>query len=205
MFGDVVAMCREIVAEIASEFAHEPMRVLAEVVQFALLAGAAWVVMFGFGKRKGFVANMLSERQSAIARRVERATHADEALADAKREAASLARDGRAQARDIVARAKQESSELEAAARAETDADCARIEERAEAALSTERQEVQLELREKLVDLVSSATRTILNEKLTVSEQRRLIEAAVSGSVAASGTAHREARVAARDTVSKGA
>ena len=43
-----------------------------------------------------------------------------------------------------------------------------------------------LELREQLVDLVSSATRSIMNEKLTVSEQRTLIENTIAESVNAS-------------------
>ncbi len=52
--------------------------------------------------------------------------------------------------------------------------------------MSTERQEMLLELREQLVDLVSSATRSIMNEKLTVSEQRTLIENTIVESVNAS-------------------
>ena len=46
---------------------------------------------------------------------------------------------------------------------------------------STEQQEMLLELREQLVELVSSATRSIMNEKLTVSEQRTLIENTIVG------------------------
>ena len=47
--------------------------------------------------------------------------------------------------------------------------------------MSTEQQEMLLELREQLVDLVSSATRSIMNEKLTVAEQRTLIENTIVG------------------------
>lgn len=186
MFGSLAEMYSEILTEIAAEFAHAPLRLFAEVMQFAVLLGIVWVVAIGFGKRRGFVANMLTERRERVAAHVETASHADKALADAKREAAATARAARATAREIVLQAKKECAEIEQTAHAETDADCARIEERAEAALSTERQEMLLELREQLVDLVSTATRSIMNEKLTVSEQRTLIENTIAESVNAS-------------------
>jgi F0F1-type ATP synthase membrane subunit b/b' len=185
MLGNYAEMYREIISAIAEELAQDPMRVVAEVIQFVVLLAIVWVVAIGFGKRRGFVANMLTERRAAVAGRVESGSHADERLASAHREATATTRAGRAAARELVARAKKECVEIEATARAETDADCARIQERAEAALATEREEMALELRERLVDLVSSATRSIMNEKLSVAEQRALIESAIAGSVAA--------------------
>ncbi len=102
MFGSLAGMYSEIVTEIATELAHAPLRFVAEVVQFAVLLGIVWVVAIGFGKRRGFVANMLTERRERVAAHVETASHADKALADAKREAAATARTARATAREIV-------------------------------------------------------------------------------------------------------
>jgi F-type H+-transporting ATPase subunit b len=205
VFGSLAGMYSEIVQEIGAELANEPLRIFAEVMQFAVLLAIVWVVAVGFGKRRGFVVNMLTERQERVAAHVETASHADKALADAKREAAATARSARATAREIVLRAKKECVEIEESAHAETDADCARIEERAEAALSTERQEMLLELREQLVDLVSSATRSIMNEKLTVSEQRTLIENTITESVNASAGMDARIQMLAAESTPEGA
>jgi F0F1-type ATP synthase membrane subunit b/b' len=189
MLTSLTAMITEVAAELGVEITNAPMRMVAEVFQFVVLMVIIWVVAIGFGKRKGFVANMLTERQVALAARVESSSHAEKTLADSRHEAAAVIRSGRAKARAIVSEAKKECAEMEAAARAETDTECARISERAESALVTETQEMQLELREQLVDLVSSATRSIMNEKLTVSEQRTLIENTIMESVGRSGEA----------------
>ncbi len=189
MFGNLAEMYAEILTEIGAELAQDPMRVVAEVVQFLLLAGIVWVVALGFGKRRGFVANMLAERRDRVEARIEGSELADQSLADARREAAAITRAARAKARELVGQAKKEAVQIEQATREETDADAARIAERAEAALATEQQEMLLELRERLVDLVSSATRSIMNERLSVSEQRALIEGAIAESVVAGGGA----------------
>ena len=203
MFGNIAQFVHEIVLEISAEVIHEPLRLVAEIVQFALLIGIVWVVAIGFGKRKGFVANMLTERQAKVAARLDRASQAETVLAEAKREATSTTRSAMAKARELVAQAKRECEEIDKAARAEADAECARITERAESALATEQQEMLLELREQLVELVSSATRSIMNEKLTVAEQRTLIENNIVGSMKASSKS-RGAKAAA-GAVSKGA
>lgn len=202
MFERIAGMVEEIAAEIGIEITHVPLRILAEVVQFAILVGIVWFVAIGFGKRRGFVANMLTERAQRTAARVEGASLAEATLAEARHQATKITRAGRAKAREIVAQVKKECVQIESTARAETDVECARIEERAESALSTEQQEMLLELRDQLIDLVSSATRAIMNEKLTVAEQRTLIENSIAGSMAASsGT---DGRIAAR-SVTKGA
>jgi F0F1-type ATP synthase membrane subunit b/b' len=186
VFEPFFATAHEIYAEIGAEILHYPVRILAEVIQFLILVGLIWVVAIGFGKRRGFVANMLSERHEYTRARVEEASHAEGALEAAKHEAAAIARAARSEARTLVAQAKHDADEIEATARAETETEVARIAERSEAALTTEREEMLLELRDQLVELVSSATRAIMNEKLTVAEQRKLIEEGIVDSVSAS-------------------
>lgn len=186
MFGAIFETVREIYTEIGAEIANYPLRILAEVVQFVILCGIVWVVAVGVGKRRGFVANMLTERHGHTLARVDQASHAAETLETARRQAASTARAARSQARELVAQAKRDAEEIEKTAREQTDTDVRRIAERAEAALTTEMQEMQLELREQLVELVSSATRAIMNEKLTVAEQRKLIEEGIVGGVSTS-------------------
>ena len=205
MLGSIFEFYHEILTEMATELAVEPMRIIAENIQFAVLMAIVWVVAIGFGKRRGFVANMLSERRERIAARVESASHAEKQLEDSKHSAATTTRTARAKARAIVVEAKKECAEIETTTQAETDAECRRIEERAESALATEQQEMLLELREQLVELVSSATRSIMNEKLTVSEQRTLIENTIVGSMESSASSEARLAALAAGSVPKGA
>jgi F0F1-type ATP synthase membrane subunit b/b' len=179
----IAEMFGKIATDIGAEAVAAPMRIVAEVAQFAVLLTIVYVVAVGFGKRKGFVANMLTERRDSVAARIEAASHVDE----------------------VVAQAKHECSEIENAAHAETDADCSRIQERAESALTTEQQEMMLELREQLVELVSSATRAIMNEKLTISEQRTRIENTIVGSMSMSANHDAATAVMAGQSAAKGA
>jgi len=177
-----VVAVEEIFAEVVAEIAADPWAFVAEVVQFLVLVAVVWVVAFGFGKRKGFVKNMLAERASTVEARLVGASHADEDLAQARKDAASTVRSANAEARRLIAEAKQDADDLEAKARAEADAEAERLVDRARAALETERAEMQLEMREALVDLVAQSTRSIMNEKVPVARQRKLIESAISSS-----------------------
>lgn len=205
MFGKIPEFLHEIAVEIGTEVVTQPSRLFAEVVQFAVLLGIVWVAAFGFAKRRGFVANMLAERRSRVEARVEGASHAEKSLADSKQEAAATIRAGRAKARETIAHTKKECEEIGRTAHAETDAECSRIQDRAQSALSTEQQEMLLELREQLVELVSSATRSIMNEKLTVAEQRKLIENTIVGSVRASKNPDARTEALAAGSVPEGA
>ena len=205
MLMNIVGFLHEIFVEIAAEIQADPGRLMAELVQFAVLAAIVWVVAVGFGKRKGFVANMLLERGKRVAVRLEGASHAEQYLAESRQSATATTRAARAKARAVVASTKKECAELEASTRAEADAECLRIHERAESALATEQIEMVLELREQLVDLVSSATRSIMNEKLTIAEQRALIESGIVGSMSASSSSDAHRASLAAQPVSRGA
>ena len=191
MLHGIIVAFEEILTEMGSEVVHAPLRLALEVVQFALLAGVVWVVAVGFGQRRGFVANMLTDRETKVNERLQVASHAAENLTHAKQVAALKTRTANSEARRILADAKLEADEIETQARNEAEAEAKRITDRAEAALSTELAEMHLEIREALVDLVAGATRSIINEKMSVAEQRALIEGAIMDGVAKShaGTA----------------
>lgn len=174
---------QEILHEIAAEVTAAPLRLVAEVVQFFLLVVLVWVVAIGFGKRRGFVTNMLLERRSTLAARIETASASEAELDHAKQLSSLQLRTARTEGRRILAEARRESAEIEAQAASEADAEAGRILDRAEEALQTELAEMHLNIREELVEVVSQATRAVMNERLTVPEQRRLIETAVLSSV----------------------
>lgn len=176
-------MIGEIVGEVWHEVSAEPIRFAAEVVQFLILAGLVWFVAIGFGGRRGFVRNMLEERAETSEERLRRALGAQDELTHAKQLAALKVRTARAEARKIVADAKQSASAMESAERTQADSEAERILSRVDDALSAERDEMLAEVREELVEVVSQSTRQLLNERLTVAEQRRLIEEHVVASI----------------------
>ena len=116
---------------------------VAEVAQFAILVGIAWVVALGFGNRKGFVSNMLAERKRRVDEHVAEAAVSDERLAAAKKAAEDRTRGAEEECRTVLeaARADAESSERETCDAA--DAEAQRIAERAETALANERMQMQ--------------------------------------------------------------
>lgn len=178
-------MFEEIAAEMLHEYTAFPVRMIAEVVQFALLAAIVWVVAMGWGTRKGFVANMLSERAEKTRSDIEIVARAGEDLVAARQVSSERLDTARAEARKLVETARTDADRLESTAREEAAAEAQRTIERAKAALATENQEMRAELREELVSVVAQATRAILSEKMSVAEQRTAIESAIVSSIGA--------------------
>lgn len=167
--------------ELLLEISGDPGRFAIEVVQFVILVGIGYVVMFGFGKRKGMVVNMLSERRRRIADRVERAGHADDALAQAREAAAVRLEDARAEAAGILRGTRATAKASRRDTRAAVDAAADAIRARAAAVLDEEFAEMYVEIRDRLVGVVAQATRSLLNEGLSPQEQRELIQGVVAG------------------------
>ena len=199
MLHAIVQAFHEILVSMGEELTSAPLRVVAEFVQFAVLAAIVWVVGFGFGERRGFITNMLSERHIAVGECVQEALASEKSLVDAKRDAGEKERVARAEARRIVSEAKHDAEKTEQDARADAESEATLVTRRAETALVTERADMQLELRDRLIEAVASATRAIMDEQMTVSEQRTLIESAIAASVEPNG---RGKTVRAGETVS---
>lgn len=167
--------------ELVLEISADPGRFAIEVVQFFVLLAVGYVVMFGFGKRKGMVVNMLAERRRRIADRVERAGRADETLAVARADAATRLGDARTAASGILREARANAKASRRDIRAAADAEAEAIRTRAAAVLDEELAEMHVEIRDRLVGVVAQATRSMLNEGLSPQEQRELIQGVVSG------------------------
>ena len=192
-------MISQILSAIGNELVESPVRIIAEVSQFLILFAIIWVVAIGFGKRRGFVANMLSERKQQVRAQLDEAQGAEAHLLDATSAAAAREAAAAKEAERLVAEARAAAGDSSDRVHAETDAEAERIVERARTALANERTQMQADLSEQLVDLVSQATRSIMNEKLTVAEQRARIEDAITEGVAAAQPADsRRQRVRAR-------
>ena len=186
MIQQLMVVLQEIVAEAGQEVMANPWRMVAEVVQFVLLVGIVWIVAIGTRKRKGFIANMLTEREEHVRTRLEEASHAEQQLATSRRMASLKLRQANAEARKLVSGAQHEAEQMLAQASKDADTEAERVISRAESALDTERAEMELGIREELVDLVAQATRSIMSERVSLAEQRRLIEGAIVESVKSS-------------------
>lgn len=191
-------MIGELFAEIAHEITAEPMRFAVEVIQFVLLLLIVKAVALGFGKRKGFVTNILAERRNRIEARIEAASHSAERLADARRQAEERISVARGSAAHILLDARAEGRQVVQTALSQAAAETEAAQKRAQETLDTELEEMHVEVRDKLVDLVAGATRSILSETHTPSEQRALIQKAIS-----QGLDRMDAEVASAPTKSR--
>ena len=176
-------MFLELLSEIQHEITTDPVKFTIEVVQFALLLAIIWVVAVGFGKRRGFVKNMLIERRARVASELDMADGAEAALARAREEAEAAATGARAEAKRTLteARRRAKTERTSAAKAADTEAEALRAHGRQ--LLEMERQEMLANVRERLLEVVGSATRHILSERLSPAEQRALVQRAIMTSL----------------------
>lgn len=174
----------ELFAEIAHEIAVDPIKYIGEVIQFLLLAGIIYFVAIGLGKRRGMLVKMLDTRRERVAGALERARTADATLEEARGRATATAAAAKQEAAAIVrtarSTARTEKAAMLKAAQAEADA----AREHASKVLERELAEMYIESRDRLVDLVAQATRSVLNEGLSIAEQRELVQHAVLDGVA---------------------
>jgi F0F1-type ATP synthase membrane subunit b/b' len=174
--GDVIG---ELFSEVLHEISAHPQTFAIEVVQFVLLLLIVKVVAVGFGKRRGFVASMLAERRERVSVALTQAEDAPAALEEARRDAAAQVAAARSEAAGVLLAARADARSVLETTMAEADFQKDRMRAHAEETLATEFEEMHAEIRERLVDLVAGATRSILNESFAVSEQRALIQKAI--------------------------
>lgn len=172
-------MVLELFHEVGAEIAAEPVTFAIEVVQFVLLIAIVWVIAFGFGNRRGFVSNMLAERRNRVARELEEADGAEAVLETARCAADAAIAQARADAERQVADARTSAEERKAAAFEADEREAEAQREHARHLLEMEREEMLAEAREQLLEVVGSATRHILSERLSPAEQRALVQRAI--------------------------
>ncbi len=173
-------MATELIAEIGAEIAADPGKFVIEVVQFFVLLTIVWLVAFGAGKRKGFLAKSLDARRERLAERIDRAAGAEAELERCRNEARRILVEARQQSESILAEARGGGDRERAAARQATDEEVERIGRHARQVIESETAEMHVQMRDNLVELVAGATRSILNEGLSAQEQRELIQHSVA-------------------------
>lgn len=172
-------MLAEIAAQVIEEIVHEPWRLVIELAQFAVLVLIIKAVAFGFGKRRGMVVNMLAERRHRIEDELLLAEGREAGAAAAPDEAARIAAEAAADAKRLVAEAREQAAAERERILADADAEAVELERQATDALAHEREEVLGGVRDELLDVVTAATRQVLDEGYSPKEQRAMIEDAI--------------------------
>lgn len=175
----MLEMVSELFQEIKVEIAANPTTIIIEVVQFVILITIVWVVAFGVGKRSGFVKNMLKERRVKIASDLEMADGSGAALEAARQKAVADVAEAQASAKKTLTEARRKAKAERTAGAAAADRDVEALRDHAQQLLAMEHQEMLAEARERLLEVVGSATRHILSERISPAEQRALVQRAI--------------------------
>lgn len=172
-------MVAELFAEVGHDIATHSTTVIIEVVQFFILGAIVYAVGVGFGKRKGMMVGILARREERVASSLQAAEGADERLEQARADATRLVSEARHEAATVLVAARGEARQTRATMEADVQKQVADMRARADETLATELEEMEVDIRDRLVELVASATRSILNESYGVSEQRAMIQKAI--------------------------
>ena len=158
----------ELFREMLREITGRPAVFAAEVVQFLLLVG---IVLYLLRRSVG---PKLKERRERISAEVEKADRVEEAWAEARKQAAVIAAEARAQAERILEAAGIAVHEQRRAGLERIEQEAAGITRRAQEAIAAEKERVVREGADRLVELITQVTRRFLEEALSESDRRAL-------------------------------
>lgn len=173
----------EVWQEVWHEVTHEPLAVVIELAQFAILVLIIKLVALGTRNRRGVVVNMLGERKERVRRQLEEAAAHEREAAEAPARAKATAQLADEDRRVILAEAERHAATERERILAEADEQAAEIERQAADTLEHERAEVLGGVRDVLVDIVARATRQVLDEGYSPAEQREMIQSAIIASI----------------------
>ncbi len=170
------------------EIGLNPMKFGVEFIQFLLLLLGGYALIVGFGKRRGMLANAVDRQADRTKADLALVASAPSIVESARADAVRIREEATAEADGIVREATMQSTAIRRDAAKEGDEESSAILDRADIALQTERAEMQAEVRDLLVNIVADATRSVMNEKLSLPEQRELIQNAILESVGKAST-----------------
>jgi F0F1-type ATP synthase membrane subunit b/b' len=167
------------------DISGNPTKFIAEVIQFLILAAAFWVLAIGFRSRKGIVVNAIDRRAEQTKADLALIGSAPSILEKARADSERIRAEARTEAEGLVRESTMEAEAIRRDAKKAADEESAAILERADIAVQTEEAEMQADVRDLLVNIVADATRSVMNEQLSLPEQRELIQHAILASVGA--------------------
>ncbi len=189
---------------IIEEVGGNPVKFGVELLQFAILFAAFWVLAIGFRNRKGILVNAIDRQAQQTTADLALVESAPSIVASARVDAERIRKEAHTEAEGLVREATMEAESIRREAAESAEAESSAILERADVAVQTEVAEMQAEVRDMLVNIVADATRSVMNEQLSLPEQRELIQHAILASVGTASAAKKPAarrRVASRAAV----
>ena len=161
-------------AEMAGKFGIEWKLVLAQAVNFLLVAFLLWRFAF-----KPVMAT-LDERQSKIAEGLQFAEEAKTQLAETEKRQAEVLREANTKAQEILHEARDNAKLFEDKMKSETATRIEEMHKRAEDANELERQKMYTEVRQEIARLVVMTSGKVLQRELGDDEKARLNKAAAT-------------------------
>jgi F0F1-type ATP synthase membrane subunit b/b' len=165
------------------EIASNPVRFIVEVVQFAILVVGFWVLAIGTRKRKGILVNAIDRQARQAKADLALVESAPSILESARSDSERIRAEARSRADSSLREATMEAESIRRDAKKFAEDESSAILERADIAVQTEEAEMHAEVRDLLVNIVADATRSVMNEQLSLPEQRELIQHAILASV----------------------
>lgn len=174
---ELVVALEELSKEVVTEISHKPVVFAAEVLQFLILMFGITVLV------KRVLVPMLERRREQVMDDLAEAAQAPEQVVKAQADAKRLVAEAKQEALERVRQAKERSAaecEQVTAAAAE---EAKGVVEQAHQTLQQEEAEAVSSVHTQLVDLVTVATRNVLDEALSENERRDLVEKSVLSSL----------------------
>jgi F0F1-type ATP synthase membrane subunit b/b' len=168
----------ELLREVLSEIASAPVRFGVEVAQsLILLALVVW-----FGRR--LVRRRLDDRKARITSQLAEAETADRDCARIRAEAAAIAAGMHQQARDVIRAASEQARKEREAMVARIEAEAQQMVGQAREAVASDKNRTIRQASDRLIRLTADTARRYLDEVLTESDRRTLIQKAMLESLA---------------------
>ncbi|MBE0477393.1 MAG: ATP synthase F0 subunit B [Coriobacteriia bacterium] len=173
----------ELISEALHETVGRPLIFGVELVQFGVLVLLVKWVAVRFRKKPGVVVNMLAERRERIGVQLRQAAESEAYLANATERSETALGDARKEAERLVAEAREAAQHEVATVVMAAHEEAERMKAHTKETLDNELEEMLGDVRDQLVELVTRATRQILNEGLSPAEQRVLIQKSILAGV----------------------
>lgn len=175
MIEAIQELFREVIHEITVE--PGPTVFVVEVIQFLILAAGLWLLA------KRMLVPMLEKRRAKVIEELQEAKGADARVAEVWAQAKRIVAEAKQQAQDRIRQAKERAAAAHNEAMTSADEEGARILDQARQTLSQEETDAVSTVHTQLVDLVTVATRGVLDEALSENERRDLVEKSVLSSL----------------------
>jgi F-type H+-transporting ATPase subunit b len=167
------ALLRDVIAEVASH----PAQFIAEAVQALLLVGiVAW-----FARR--WASRRLAERRDRIGAALAEADAAEKECADLREQARSVAAQAEGEVPELLRAAREQATREHDAQVADADSKARDLVDQARRTVQAGKDGVSREASDRLVRLTTEVARRYLDEMLSESERRALIQKAILASL----------------------